>query len=28
MKEEILDIITEINPKALMADGFDDAILV
>tara|TARA_R110001592_G_scaffold179189_1_gene420657 strand:+ start:2632 stop:2883 length:252 start_codon:yes stop_codon:yes gene_type:complete len=27
MKEEILDIITEINPKALMADGFDDAIL-
>lgn len=27
MKEEILDIITEINPNALMADGFDDAIL-
>ena len=27
MKEEILDIITEINPKALKADGFDDAIL-
>jgi hypothetical protein len=27
MKEEFLDIITEINPNALMADGFDDAIL-
>ena len=27
MKEAILDIISDINPKAMKADGFDDAIL-
>ena len=27
MKETVLDIITEINPQALKADGFDEAIL-
>ena len=27
MKEAILDIISDVNPKAMKADGFDDAIL-
>ena len=27
MKESVLDILSEINPQALKADGFDDAIL-
>ena len=27
MKESVLDILSEINPQALNADGFDDAIL-
>tara|TARA_B100001094_G_C18168144_1_gene793408 strand:- start:2158 stop:2409 length:252 start_codon:yes stop_codon:yes gene_type:complete len=27
MSERILDIISDVNPKAMKADGFDDAIL-
>ena len=27
MKEAILHIISDVNPKAMKADGFDDAIL-
>jgi len=27
MKETILDMISEVNPKAMKADGFDDAII-
>jgi|TARA_B110000438_G_C15303057_1_gene432030 hypothetical protein len=27
MKESVLDILSEINPQALKADGFDEAIL-
>ncbi len=27
MKEAILDIISDVNPKAMKADGFDEAIL-